>query len=216
LIYQINTDMKGYSDYLFILSPSDEIISKVRSLKRFCSGIVGGFESLHSKAHITVQPFPRKKPFWIDPVATTLEKEFSLIPSVTLQINGFRVFTNGDNSTIYARLNTTPVTGVWFKDVRRSLKLKKFEPHITIARSLTANQFKQLWPHFRNRDWNETFLVDRLTILQRETIDHDRNWKVFKEIPFRGNADSYYIKPVTKAEAAPITHAHYGEQVSLF
>lgn len=208
--------MKGYSDYLFILSPSDDIIDKVRSMKRFCSGIVGGFESLHSKAHITVQPFPRKKPFWIDPVTTKLEKEFSLIPPVTLQINGFGVFTSGDNATIYARLNLTPATDDWFKDIRRSLKLKKFEPHITIARSVTGQHFKQLWPHFRNRDWNEQFLIDRLTILQRETIGHDRNWKVFKEIPFKGDADSYFLKLVNTSEVAPVTHAHYGEQVSLF
>jgi 2'-5' RNA ligase len=208
--------MKGYSDYLFILSPSDDIIDKVRSMKRFCLGIVGGFESLHSKAHITVQPFPRKKPFWIDPVTTKLEKEYTLISPITLQIDGFGVFTSGDNTTIYARLNITPITDEWFKNVRRSLKLKKFEPHITIARSLTADQFKRLCPHFRNRDWSETFLVDRLTILQRETIGHDRNWKIFKEIPFRGNPDSYYLKPVNNAEAASVTHAHYGEQVSLF
>ncbi len=208
--------MKGYSDYLFIFPPSESVIDNVRGMKHFCAGMIGNFDGLHSKAHITFQPFPRKKPFWIDPITARLEKEFSLIPPINLQMNGFGIFTNGDHNTIYGRLNLTPTAQEWFKDVRRSLKLKKFEPHITIAKSLTQQDFKRLWPHFCNRDWSDSFLIDRLTILQRETIGHDRHWHIFREIHFKGNPDSYYLKPTNRIEAAEVSNTYYGEQVSMF
>ncbi len=208
--------MKGYSDYLFVFSPHENIIGKVRSMKQFCAGMIGSFETLHSKAHITFQPFPRKKPFWIEPIVSKLEKEFSLLPPITLQMNGFGIFTNGDHNTIYGRLKLTPSADEWFKDVRRSLKLKKTEPHITIAKSLTQQEFKRLWPHFGNRDWSDAFVIDKLTILQRETIGHDRGWTKVKDIPFKGNPDTYRLKRTKDVEEITAANSHYGHQVSLF
>lgn len=189
MFYQILLVMTGYQDYLIVLSPPDGIINQVKQLKQYCYDRIGEYDSLYSKAHITVQYLPRKRPMWIDPLIPKLERELQALPSAVLDINGFNFFDHAENPTIYANINQTPLTRIWFKHLKRHFGLNSFEPSITITRSIPNKSFNKLWPYFKNLKWNEQFKVDRLTILRRETIGHDRSYKPFKEIPFNHRLD---------------------------
>ena len=81
--------MKSYQDYLIILSPPENIISYVKMLKEKSASIIGEFESKHSKAHLTLQAWPRKKPVWVEPLIPKLERDLQSLPPITLEINGF-------------------------------------------------------------------------------------------------------------------------------
>lgn len=208
--------MTGYHDYLIVLSPNDGITREVKNLKERCYKKIGEFDSYYSKAHISVQKWPRKKPVWIEPMLPKLIRDLQTLPPVILEINGFNFFDHPDHPTIYAKLNSTPSTRIWFKHLRRFFYPGDFEPHITIARTVPNTDFNQLWPHFKNLKWNEQFMVDKLTILRRETIGHDKSYKVFKEIPFNRNLDFHaFAESKIKAPVMPLSRANL-QQISLF
>jgi len=208
--------MTGYHDYLIVLSPPESIISGVKKLKDFSYNKIGEYESRYSKAHISIQSWPRKKPVWIEPLIPKLVRDLQSLPPVVLNINGFDFFDQQEFQTIYAKLNSTPLTKVWFKLLRKFFNTKPFEPHITIARSLPNDDFKKLWPCFKNLHWNEQLKVDKLTILRREMIGHDKIFKVFKEIPFNHRLDFYdFANSKLKATLLPLNKVNT-QQISLF
>lgn len=181
--------MTGYQDYLIILSPSESVTAEVKKLKYSSSTIIGEYDGLFSKAHITVQPWMRKKPVWVAPLIPKLERDLQNLPPITLETDGFDVFDQQETATIYAKLVSTNATKAWFKALRRYFNTSAFEPHITIARSISKNNLDKLWPHFKGKEWKEQFRVDKLTILRRETIGYDKSYKIYKEIPFNSRLD---------------------------
>ena len=191
--------MEAYKDYLIILSLPIAIAEKVKRFKQASIRLIGGFEGMHSPAHIILSRLMRQKPFHTEPLFRQVEKELSLLEPFTLQINGFATFLPTDYTTIYAAIKSTPVMEDWFKRLRKSLKEKKSVPHITIARQVPNEKAKKLWPKFKDRPWNDGFEVKRLTILQRETYGYDKTWRHFAHIPFKGKAERNVL-PDKKAE----------------
>jgi 2'-5' RNA ligase len=208
--------MTGYYDYLIVLSPSENIVNRVKKLKGFSLKKIGEYESLYSKAHITVQYWPRKKPLWVEPLIPKLERELQLLPPVDLTINGFDFFNQHSSKTIYAKLRSTALIDVWFKQLRKYFNTRSFEPHITITKSITDEAFAKLWPTFKNLAWEEQFIVDKLTILKRATIGYDRDYKVFKEMHFNQKLDfNAFTSAKLKKMTFPVTKTG-AQQISLF
>lgn len=208
--------METYKDYLVILSPPQGIKNKVKKYKELSSKVIGKYESIYSKAHITVQPWPRKRRVWIDQMIPKIERELSLMPPLSLDVKGFNFFQGNDAPTIYAELQSTDLTKEWFKKLRKCLDAEPRIPHITITRTIAADAFKKLWPHFKNKRWNEHFEIHELIIPERETIGHDRNYKVFKRIPFNKNYTMESVVPLKKADKQLTNKAAHDQQLTLF
>lgn len=181
--------MTGYQDYLIVLTPSNNVCKRIKRIKEDSAAIIGDYDSRHSKAHISIQQWPRKKPIWIDALMPKLERELLTLPPLTVNINGFDFFHHEENPTIYARLEQNPGTLVWFKHLKRFFSGGSFIPHITIARNLSSPTFKKLWPYLNKQIWSEEFKVDKLTILRRDMIGYDKSYKIFKELPFNRRLD---------------------------
>jgi hypothetical protein len=64
------------------------------------------------------------------------------------------------------------------------IKVTNFVPHIPVAVNIPATAFNKLWPNFETRVINETFKVNSLTILHRETFVEYCEWMVYKELFF--------------------------------
>jgi 2'-5' RNA ligase len=181
--------MTGYQDYLIVLTPSDSICKRIKRIKDDSAAIVGNYDGRHSKAHISIQQWPRKKPVWIEALLPKLERELLTLPPLVTAINGFDFFHHEENPTIYAQLEQTPASTLWFKHLKRFFSGGSFVPHITIARSLPGAAFQKLWPYVNKQHWHEEFKIDKLTILRRDMIGHDNSYKVYKEIPFNRRLD---------------------------
>jgi 2'-5' RNA ligase len=206
--------MESYKDYLFILSPSKSIKAQVKTLKEETEELIGNYESRHSQAHVSIKALRRQKPYFTEPLFEQIEKELSLIEPFTLQLNGFATFLPTDFTTIYVAIKSTPEMEDWFKRLRKILTEKKAVPHITIARQVPNDKAKKLWPRFKIRQWNESFEVTSLTILQRETFGYDKAWKHFKEISFRGNPElNKWVDKKNEKEAEKLIDLN---QTSLF
>lgn len=180
--------MKGYADYMMVLSPPESISSQVKQHKAGAAGIIGAYDSLHSLAHISIKQLPRRKPYMADPEIKALDKSLRLLPPVTLMIDGFDYFAHGDEyRTIYARIQATHFTNLWFKALKKHLNIKDYlVPHITIARNIHVTAYNKLWPHFRNMRWVEEFDIKELIVLQREAFANYAAWETFTVMPFEG------------------------------
>ena len=181
--------MDTYKDYLLILSLPDKINQQVKKYRQSTARLIGDFEGMHGKAHITLKRLRRQRDEYTDQLFTQIAKELSLLEPITLQINGFATFLPTDYTTIYAAIKSTPAMEDWFKRLRRSLEEKKAVPHITIARQVPNELAKKVWPKFKDRPWDDKFELKRLTILYRETYSNDKKWEHYKDITFRGDPE---------------------------
>ncbi len=206
--------MTGYYDYLIVLTPSQSVVNRVNQLKEYSAGVIGDYVSRHAKAHITVQTLSRQKPEYIEPLFPKLERDLQKLPPLLMEINGYNYF-NSDNPTIYAKLDSTALTKVWFKNLRAFFNAPAYEPHITITRGIDSNSFRKLWPHFKNFEWTEKFLVNELTILKREAFSITRSYDVVKQIPFNKRLDFFQFAG-SKLNAMPAMANTGALQFSLF
>ena len=208
--------MTGYQDYLIVLTPSDSVCKRIKRVKDDSAGMIGNYDGRHSKAHISIQQWPRKKPVWIDALLPKLERELLTLPPLVTAIAGFDFFHHEENPTIYARLNKSQASDVWFKHLKRFFSGGTFVPHITIARNLPAPAFQRLWPYISKQEWQEEFKIDKLTILRREMIGHDKTYHVYKELPFNRRLD-FNTFANSKLKASPVAEKKANSsQFSLF
>jgi hypothetical protein len=208
--------MTGYHDYLILLTPPESIVKTVAQLKESSFKMIGEYESHHSKAHITVQPWPRKRPVWVEPLLPKLERDLQTLPPLVMDLNGFDFFDQQEFQTIYAKLSSTPATKLWFKLLRKFFNTPPFEPNIGIAVNIANADFKKLWPEFKNKEWHERFKVEQLTILRRETIGYNKTFKVFKEIPFNKKLDFFDFTSAKLKQPALAINKVNDKQFSLF
>jgi 2'-5' RNA ligase len=179
--------MMSYADYLMIISLPDALIKEINRYKRASVNAIGHFEGMHNRAYITVTHQVRCKPFLAQPAIARMDKRLSTMPPIKLHIKGFGYFSHGNTArTIYAIIETTERTNNWFKllTMQMGIKVKDFVPHIPIARNIPITAFNKLWPNFVNREFIETFKVDGLTILHKDTFAEHGEWTVYRELTF--------------------------------
>ena len=149
--------------------------------------VIGHFEGMYSTANITITHQTRCKPFLIQPAILIMEKKLSTISPIEIQINGFNFFNHGQSAkTIYAQIELTPCTENWFRLLKKQLgiRVKNFVPHISIVKNIPVQSFNKLWPKFQNREYIQTFTIDRITVLHRETYVEYCEWRIYKELFF--------------------------------
>ena len=210
--------MNGYADYMIILSPSESVCAQVEKHKNTAAGVIGNYDSAKARAHITVKPMPRRKPYMAEHELMGLHDKLLPLPPITLNTDGFDFFVHGNEyRTIYTKLRSTHLTIPWFKGLKKAMNIKDYlVPHITIARNITTTQHNKLWPHFRKQQWVEDFEVDRLTILYRQAFDTFAPWQTYTKIPFEGKQ---LISPPPPKESLlkPISGNYSSsQQTSLF
>ncbi len=179
--------MMSYTDYLMIISLPDLLIKEISRYKRASVNVIGHFEGMHSRAYITVTHQVRCKPFLAQPAIIRMGQRLSTMPPVELHVNGFDYFSGSETTkTIYAKVERTERTGNWFKllTMQMGIKVNDFVPHIAIARNMPVTAFNKLWPNFENKEFKHTFIVNNLTVLQRDTYAGYYEWKIYKELHF--------------------------------
>ena len=209
--------MKNYADFFILLSPPAQVKALVHDHKLYAAEVIGNYESMHSIAHISIKKMHRQKSFLTTPLILGLNTKLAAIPPVTLTIDGFDYFNHGEDfKTIYAKIRSTPEITQWFKILKKHLNIKEFMvPHITIARNIPVSDFNKLWPYFKAIQWNESFTVNELLVLEKETFAPFAKWEEFTRLAFNGKPVEVVLpKPslVKPLRSAP----GQGVQISLF
>ena len=179
--------MQTYADYLIVISPPGNILKEISRYKQASVNVIGHFEGMYSTAQIIITHQIRCKPYLVQPAIEQMANRLSTMPPIELHINGFSFFNhNHIAKTIYAAIDRTERSYNWFKLLQKQMgiKLTVFIPHIIIAKNLPVTSFNKLWPHFEDRPWPESFMVNHLTILHRDTFVEYCEWRVYRELFF--------------------------------
>src|SRR3954466_6710211 len=100
--------MTSYADYLFLLSPPENIKELIGKYKKASAKHIGEFKSLESPAYISVMHVERQKPYFADHTVTRMENTMNIMPPVLLHIDGFKYFAHLHGKyTIYAHIRIT-------------------------------------------------------------------------------------------------------------
>lgn len=157
-------------DYLLVITPSEEIITEVRKFKDFVKKLIGYYQSFNSKAHITVNHYYDGKALFFDERVPVYRSMASHIDAFEIKICGFDFFEHHGTYTIYAKVALSQnITSTFsrFKKVFGSDVPQT--PHITIARSLSYNQYKLLWYYFKKQKFECSFYADEIVVLKTPT-----------------------------------------------
>lgn len=179
--------MTSYKDYFFLLPPGEHIITSVKYCKLLVQSMINDYPGCQSKAHISIKQYPRQKPYMIDSVVDQMEAKLKTMPCITLKTDDFRFFEHPNNIiTLYTAIKPTFKADNWLNELRANLNISagQFVPHITVAKTIPVDNFYKVWPRFYNRKFQDEFLVDRLFILEKETLNAHAKWKVYREIRF--------------------------------
>lgn len=155
--------------------------------KRASARVIGNFEGMNSPAHISLNQQHRCKPFIAQHGLSQMAEKLGHITPLELHIHNFKYFTHGPNSmTIYACIVINDRSERWFRALRDSMRVvnKTYVPHITIVKTITAEQFRKLWPKFQQCNFQSSFVADRLIILEKDTHDPQSRWQKYREFKF--------------------------------
>jgi hypothetical protein len=187
--------MQAYVDYLMIITPPESVINEISRYKRASVNLIGHFEGMYSRANIAITQQSRCKPFLAQPAITKMEQRIVTVPPIELALNAFAFVSKSSSTlTIYASFKQTTQTQNWFKLLTRQMdiKIKNFVPQIPIVQNIPATAFKKLLPKFEHLVLYETFTVNSLTVLHRETYAEYCEWRVYKELFFANRLNTVF------------------------
>lgn len=154
-------------DYLLVITPSEELIAEVKKLKRIAFEMIGPFHSFNSKAHITINHYYDRNALYFDDRVTTYRNMISRIDSFDITVCNFNFFEHQNTFTIYAKVDLNPNITTTFLKFRKVFGADvRNTPHVTIAKGLSANQFKVLWAFFENLKYECSFYTEEIVVLK--------------------------------------------------
>lgn len=183
----MESESGGSYQFLFVVTPSDEVREQIIAFKKELSEHIGEFSSLDSEPHIT-----------IGTITLSISKENMLLDRIQFvcsQTKPFVVELNGFGSfkphTVYARLSDSSSIRSFMRaceEAAQGLPSKKGwqpkakNPHMTIGREL-GSKFKQSKELFANRLFQARFEVTKLRVMRREV---EGRYSIITELPFQG------------------------------
>lgn len=177
-----------YSDHMMIISPPAEVMEVIKKYKKATARLIGDFEGMYSKAHISVAAQPRQMPFVMGQKLDCYQRSISRLKPVTLRVNGFGHFLHGKTTaTVYAKIELYPELTNWFDHLRKILgdRKKGAVPHITIAKNIPIEHFRILWPKFIGQRYQYDITPQSITVLSRPMIGgKDKYWTPVRELYF--------------------------------
>ena len=184
--------MQSKELYFIALLPPSELAQKIHTIKEEIAKKYKSYHSLKVPEHITVIP-----PFRCD--EDELNKMHKSVQNVSSTINPFEVqlknFGHFGYKVMFIMANSHPQNAL--PDLFQALKKvfiselsfinitlnDGYTSHLTIAnRDLNQSAFRKAWGEFKEREFEETFSVSSLFIL-----NHPNNiWTPFKEFKMKG------------------------------
>ena len=175
--------------YLLGVSPSKELIEKVRDLKRLVADRIGPFRSDHSIAHITLLYAYVPMEYERD-ICECVARGIVGHAPFTLHFEGIKHFP--DRKTIYIDPIEKESIVALRKSVRAHLRsdqrLKKLgvhattQPHLTIARHLQPGQFEPAWEALAPHEHQSEEFVSSIMLL-RSGVDGADKHHVVRSFP---------------------------------
>jgi 2'-5' RNA ligase len=173
---------------LIALLPDAPLRERIRVLKEEMRLRFGAAHALKAPAHLTLQMPFRASSSERDDLVRRLEAFACREPGFEIQLSGFDAF---PPRVIFIRVvDHAPILGL--HERLRAMLLEKvglgekavtpeIHPHLTIAtRDLSETAFLRAWPEFQAREFEASFQVRSLFLLQH----NGKAWEPLREFPF--------------------------------
>ncbi|WPR70657.1 2'-5' RNA ligase family protein [Flavobacterium sp. NG2] len=138
--------------YSIVISPPDEIIALVKSMKEALAKEIGWFHSKNSLAHITINEFMATENE-IESIKKQLYNICDAIQPKTVSLDHFDTFPNGAFFLAPDEVSKTNLKHI-LKQFNQSFKVKTLfknsEPHLTIGRQLKSEHITIAYRLFSN------------------------------------------------------------------
>jgi len=162
--------MLAKHDYLLVITPCEAVISRVTQLKKSAKDLIGPYHSYNSTAHITINHYYDKKSWFFDDREPVYRSMVGRIECFDIHVSGYGFFQNGNSYTIYAKVELNPEVKNTFSQFKKVFGSDVPNvPHITIARSLTFDQYNKLWEYLKTEPFECSFHTDKIVILETPT-----------------------------------------------
>ncbi len=170
------------TEFLLVLSPSEEISEYVVNEKRNFKNEFGSFISEKSTPHITLSNVLINQER-TDDFLSQLSNRLQNMPNFVVYISGFGSF-YGSN-TIHLNVSVDKayqklIMGLLIHKstffLRKSCSIID-KPHLTIARRLKDSIFEEAKETYISKEYSSTFIANGLTVLQRPYSKNPVKWK---------------------------------------
>ncbi|MCF8451884.1 MAG: 2'-5' RNA ligase family protein [Pedobacter sp.] len=162
------------SEYLLIIEPDEQAKTKVFGFK-YQFSILGCENSFNLIPHLTISNF-LLHPNIEEQLVSRLGNFLEGFSALTVLLNGFETFTN---KTIVVKVDNpgylihlvSRLKNRFYTYLKSGPNLKphfSLRPHVTIARQITPNQHKLLWPKWKDKQFTHSFYVQKLKLMKRE------------------------------------------------
>ncbi len=170
--------------FLAILPPqkvSDEIISFQKEL----AAEYGFYHALKTAPHLTViPPFECEEEKLLELSSLVKKQNFH---SLSIKLNGFQAFVPRvlfvdvqRNEGLHFLQRKIRQMLIEEKMISKRMSKHEYVPHITLAnRDLTNKTFKQIFPHFQNRNFQAVFQQNSITLLKHNGMSWETKEDLF-------------------------------------
>jgi 2'-5' RNA ligase len=182
----------GYKvyEYLLVLNPHEELRNKIMHVKQEFFDSYRSNTALYSKPHITLANFVQYE-MMEDRLVNRLQtiamgyhpikielKDYGSFPSHTIYIN------------VTSKVPIQDLTKQIRTEAQRLMKLNDdnkphfiMEPHLTIARKLTHEQYEKAWLEYSHKHFTGRFIADAMLLLKRPV--GEMKYQIVKRFEFQ-------------------------------
>lgn len=178
--------------YSLVFQPTPEIVAEVKVLKGRLAAEIGWYNSKNSLAHITIGEFLASE----EQLAIITKQLIRIADSVTavpVILDQYGSYPNGAffiAPNLVSKEAMVPIMKRFHKETRFSITHKSVDPHVSIARKLTADKLKIANELFTSVGMH--FLCEAV-VLRKFNIDA-KQFDVIASFPFNGNTKKKLFK----------------------
>jgi len=177
--------------YSLVISPPDDIIDLVKSMKLELAKEIGWFHSKNSLAHITINEFMAFESE-IEVIKEQLTTICNSLKAVPVYFNKFDTYPNGAFFIAPDEISKKELKKI-MKNIHQSFRyeilFKNNEPHMTIARQLKPNKIEKAYRFFSN-GINLNFVCDSVSLrLFNPTV---KQFEIINRFQFNDNPKASY------------------------
>lgn len=166
--------LPGYRlcEYLLVLHPHEDLVDKIAKVKESFYEKYKAESAKWSKTHITLVKFSQLQ-MMEDRIVNRLQAIATGLTSFTIELKDFGSF---PTHTIFINIETKASIEALVKRIKPAQALLRTKetkahfmdnPHLTIARTLTPQQYEQAWLEYSHLHFSGKFIAQNMLLLRR-------------------------------------------------
>jgi len=194
-----------FYELLLFIPVSDHIYSDAEKIKEQFKQDYGCNDTVISKPHISISNIVQ--PQYMEKKLIGIYNRLSSETFTPFEIifSGFKYFKHvrGASSptyTIYIQVINNSVFSEISKLIKSSVNAKSFgkkkfkpyypeEPHLTIAKKISQQQFNECWPVWKEKKFTSSFIADGMQLLKRKIDNIPRKYEAVQCFSFTGDGN---------------------------